>query len=72
MKIVYIFAIPLLLMGNKVYSNDIYLAEITGETVNIRIKPSGKSEVVCRAKRGEMYQFFGTEGNWYKIGMVKS
>ena len=55
--------VPRVCLGGAQY------AEITADRVNIRTGPATSSAIVAKARRGDVFEFHGREGNWYRIKM---
>ena len=53
----------------RVCLGGIQYAEITADRVNIRTGPATSSRIVAKARRGDMFELHGREGNWYRIKM---
>jgi uncharacterized protein YgiM (DUF1202 family) len=43
--------------------------EITRDRVNIRTGPTTSSQIVAKSRRGDVFEFRGREGKWYRIKM---
>ncbi len=56
-------SVPRVCLGGAQY------AEITADRVNIRTRPTTSSRIVAKARRGDIFELHGKEGNWYRIKM---
>jgi hypothetical protein len=47
-------------------------AKITADAVNIRVGPSLSSQIVSRARKGDVFELHGKEGKWYRIRLFSA
>lgn len=48
---------------------DVDYIEVVGKVVNVRIGPGTSSDVIVQARKGDIFELRGQEGEWYKIAM---
>lgn len=48
---------------------DVDYIEVVGKVVNVRAGPDTSSDVVAEARKGDIFELQGQEGEWYEIDM---
>ena len=53
----------------NVFAEEKKYIKIVGETANIHFAPNTSSQLICRAKKGNIFELTGETKEWYKINL---